>query len=174
MFMKRHFCPLSWKAGLVIALCLALVDQVTKHAITGRWALGEGQMLTSFFNLVHVRNTGAAFSILAQAGGGQRWFFLGLTVVAVGILIQGLRQKHGSGLFRLSLAAVLGGALGNGWDRLVNGYVVDFLQFHSWFLEPLFTGGYFPCFNLADTAITLGVIGLVVDECFNRRIQKPA
>jgi signal peptidase II len=157
------------KKYFFLAFLIAFFDQVLKNIVTKNWALGEGQTITSFFDLVRVHNTGAAFSLLAQAGGWQRFFFLILTFIASLILIAGIRQKQKSSFYRWSLAAILGGAWGNGWDRLVQGYVVDFLQFHWAFLEPLFIGGYFPCFNLADIAISGGVMGIIAIEIWGSR-----
>ena len=134
---------------LALAVLVILLDQITKTLIIGTFRLGDTQPVWSFFNLVRVHNTGAAFSFLAGASGWQRWFFVGLGVVASAFIIWMIR---------------MGGALGNVIDRLLHGYVVDFLQFRFSFLEPLFPGGYFPSFNLADSAITLGAICVILDE----------
>jgi signal peptidase II len=164
---------LTRKKYFFLAFLIAIFDQVSKNLVTKNWALGEGESITSFFNLIRVHNTGAAFSLLSQAGGWQRFFFLILTLIATFILIAGIKQKKQSAFYRCSLALILGGAWGNGWDRLMQGYVVDFLQFHWAFLDPLFAGGYFPCFNLADIAITGGVIGIMIIEIFGLRPSSP-
>jgi len=150
---------------LVIAL-----DQLTKLLILAQFQYGDGIHITSFFNLVRAHNTGAAFSFLANAAGWQRWFFIGLGIAAAGFFIWMLRQHAHQKLFAFAMAMLLGGALGNVIDRVWHGYVVDFLQFHWSWLSPLFPGGYFPAFNVADSAITAGAIGLILDEL--RRVRR--
>ena len=157
--------PIS--AGLLpwlgLALILVIADQFTKVLILGYYKLGDSTYVTSFFNVVRAHNTGAAFSFLADASGWQRWLFTGIAVAAVGFILWLLRSHAGQRLFCFSLACILGGAVGNLVDRLMHGYVVDFLQFHwrnQW---------YFPAFNVADAAITIGAIGLVLDELLRVR-----
>ena len=148
---------------LALAFVIILLDQVTKVLILGSFQLGDSRYVTSFFNVVRVHNTGAAFSFLAQAGGWQRWFFVGLGVVAT-IFITVMLKRHGQQtLFALALSLILGGALGNVIDRLLHGYVVDFIQVH-------YAGWYFPSFNIADSAITVGAVLLIWDEL--RRVRK--
>ena len=154
---------------LGIALGVILLDQFTKTLIVGFFELGDSRTVTSFFNVVRVHNTGAAFSFLAGAAGWQRWFFVGLGIVAAGFIVWMLRSHGGQRLFAWALALILGGALGNVIDRLLHGHVVDFLQFRFGFLEGLFPGGYFPSFNIADSAITLGAVCLVLDELLRVR-----
>jgi signal peptidase II len=149
---------------LGLALLVIVADQFTKTLILGWFQLGDSRPVTSFFNLVRVHNTGAAFSFLAGAGGWQRWFFVGLGIAASGFIVWMLRSHAGQRLFAFALSMILGGAVGNVVDRLLHGYVVDFLQFRFAVLEGLFHGGYFPSFNVADAAITAGAIGLIVDE----------
>jgi signal peptidase II len=154
---------------LGLAFALLLADQFTKALILGFYRLGDATYVTSFFNIVRVHNTGAAFSFLANAGGWQRWFF---TVVGVGaaiFIVWMLRSHHGQKLFAFSLSCILGGAIGNVIDRLLHGYVVDMFDFHWRFLSPLFHGGHFPAFNIADAAITIGAIGLILDEILRVR-----
>ena len=158
---------LTW---LGLAALILLVDQFTKVLILGYYRPGEGTYVTSFFNIVRVHNTGAAFSFLANAGGWQRWFFVGLGTVATGFIIYMLRQHGGQRLFSWALTLILGGAIGNVIDRLVHGYVVDFLDFHWRFLAPMFPGGHFPAFNVADCAITAGAALLILDEV--RRVRR--
>lgn len=155
---------------LALALLVILLDQLTKVLIVGRFAHGEGIVVTEWFNLVRVHNTGAAFSFLAQASGWQRWFFIGLGLAASALFLWMLHQHAGQRLFCFSVAMLLGGAIGNVVDRIWHGYVVDSLQFHGAWLAPLFPGGYFPAFNLADSAITAGAIGLILDEL--RRVRR--
>ena len=144
------------------ALLVLLADQFIKVLILGYYQLGDATPITSFFNIVRVYNTGAAFSFLAGAGGWQRWFFTGIGVVAVVFIVWQLRAHPSQKLFCFALASIMGGAVGNVVDRLMHGYVVDFLDFHlnNW---------HFPAFNIADAGITLGAICVVLDEL--RRVR---
>lgn len=155
---------------LGLALLVIALDQVTKTLIVGQFQLHESVRITSFFNIVRAHNTGAAFSFLASAAGWQRWFFVGLGIAASVFIVWMLRRHPEQTLFCLAISLILGGALGNVIDRLLHGYVVDFLDFHWSFLSPLFPGGHFPAFNVADSAITGGAIGLIVDEL--RRVRR--
>ena len=154
---------------LGIALLIIVADQLTKTLIIGNFELGDSRTITSFFNLVRVHNPGAAFSFLADASGWQRWFFVGLGLVATVVIVWMLKNHGGQRLFSLALALILGGALGNVIDRLLHGHVIDFLQFHCDWLAPMFHGGYFPSFNIADSAITVGAILLILDELLRVR-----
>jgi signal peptidase II len=149
---------------LGLAAIIVVTDQFTKRLILGYYQLGDSTTITSFFNVVRAHNTGAAFSFLHDAGGWQRWFFTAIGVVAVGFILWMLRSASSQKLFSFALACILGGAVGNVIDRVLYGYVVDFLQFHWSFLAPVFSGGYFPAFNVADAAITIGACGLILDE----------
>ncbi len=142
---------------LALAVLIFLADQFTKVLILGYFRLGDSTTITSFFNLVRVHNTGAAFSFLASASGWQRWFFTAVGVGAAVFIVWLLRSHGGQRLFAFSLACLLGGAVGNVVDRLLHGYVVDFIQLH-------YGGWYFPSFNIADMAITAGAVGLILDE----------
>jgi signal peptidase II len=155
---------------LGLALLVLIADQLSKTLIIGSMSLGDSHTITSFFNLVRVHNSGAAFSFLAGASGWQRWFFVGLGAVATVGIVWMLRRHAGQRLFSFALCMILGGAVGNVIDRLLHGHVIDFLQFHWGWLAPLFAGGYFPSFNLADSAITLGAICLILDELL--RVQR--
>ena len=157
---------------LGIAFIVILLDQFTKVLIVGWMQHGDSREVWSFFNIVRAHNTGAAFSFLAQAGGWQRWFFVGLGFAATGFIVYMLRQHGGQRLFAWALSLILGGALGNVIDRLVHGYVVDFLDFHWAILAPMFPGGHFPAFNVADCGITIGAALLIVDEL--RRVRRGA
>ena len=163
----------SARAPLALWLALAgfivVLDQFTKVLILGNYQLGDSVTVTSFFNVVRVHNTGAAFSFLATAGGWQRWFFTGLALVATAVIVWMLRRHGTQRLFAFALACILGGAVGNVIDRLLHGYVVDFLQVHWRWLAPMFPGGYFPAFNVADAAITVGAAALILDEL--RRVR---
>ena len=164
----------STRSGLWLWLGLALLvivlDQLTKTLIVGQFALHESVPVTSFFNIVRAHNTGAAFSFLAGASGWQRWFFVALGVAASVFIVWMLRRHPEQTLFCFAVSLILGGALGNVIDRLLHGHVVDFLDFHFQFLAPLFPGGHFPSFNLADSAITVGAVSLVLDEL--RRVKR--
>ncbi len=154
---------------LGLALILLLADQFTKVLIVGHFELGDSTPVTSFFNIVRVHNTGAAFSFLASAGGWQRWFFTAIGIGAAVFIIWMLRAHSAQRLFSFALANILAGAVGNVIDRLVHGYVVDFLDFHWTWLKPVFPGGHFPAFNIADAAITVGAIALILDELLRVR-----
>jgi signal peptidase II len=155
---------------LGLALLVIVLDQFTKTLIVGWFEHGDSRTVTGFFNLVRAHNKGAAFSFLADAAGWQRWFFVVLGLIAAAFIVWLLRSHPGQKLFCFAVSLVMGGALGNVIDRLVHGYVVDFLQFRFSVLQPLFHGGYFPAFNVADSAITVGAVALIVDEL--RRVRK--
>jgi signal peptidase II len=154
---------------LGLALMLLIADQFTKVLILGYYQLGDSTPVTGFFNIVRVHNQGAAFSFLATAGGWQRWFFTALGMGAALFIVWMLKSHPGQKLFSLAMACILGGAVGNVIDRVLYGYVVDFLQFHWSWLAPVFPGGYFPAFNIADSAITVGAITLILDELLRVR-----
>ncbi len=158
---------LPWLGWAAIVLVL---DQFTKTLILGHYQLGDSTPITPFFNIVRVHNPGAAFSFLADAGGWQRWFFTGIGIVAAGLMVWMLKSHPGQKLFSFAVSSLLGGAVGNVVDRLLHGYVVDMLDFHWPFLAPMFHGGHFPAFNLADAAITLGACCLIADEI--RRVRR--
>ncbi len=141
----------------ISAIVIAL-DLYTKHLIQQAFQFGERLTVTSFFELVRFHNEGAAFSFLADAGGWQKWFFTAISVVAVIVITYLIKKNLTQKLFCWGLALVLGGAIGNLYDRLTLGYVVDFLYFHidDW---------YWPAFNVADSAICVGV-GLLLWDSF--------
>lgn len=143
-------------AWIGLALVIALADQGTKQLIGSLLAAGETRGVTEFFNLVLVFNRGAAFSLLADAQGWQHELFVGIALAASGLIITLLLRNAGQRLFCAGLALILGGALGNLWDRIALGHVVDFLDFHA-------LGYHWPAFNLADSAITVGAALLILD-----------
>ncbi len=147
---------------LSISAVVVALDLYTKHLIQRAFEYGEHLTITSFFDLVRYHNEGAAFSFLADAGGWQKWFFSGISVIAVLVITYLIKKHQHQKLFCLGLALVLGGAIGNLYDRLTLGYVVDFLSFHvnDWF---------WPAFNVADSAICVGVTLLLIDS-----FKKPA
>jgi len=159
-FKKSGGSLLPW---LGVALIVIVLDQLFKALILGHFQYGESRYVTSFFNIVRAHNTGAAFSFLAGASGWQRWFFVGLGAVAAVFIIWMLRSHGGQRMFALALSLILGGAVGNVVDRLQHGYVVDFIQVH-WGAQY-----FFPSFNVADSAITLGAILLILDELLRVR-----
>ena len=166
--MTKH-APRSLWLWLGIALVVLLFDQFTKVLIIGSFQLGDSQPVTSFFNLVRVHNSGAAFSFLSSASGWQRWFFTGIGLVAAVYIVWMLRSHPEQTLFCFALSLVLGGAVGNVMDRLLWGHVVDFLDFHWAWLSPVFYQGHFPAFNVADSAISVGVVCLIADELIRVR-----
>ena len=154
---------------LGIALVILLADQATKLLIVDSFALGDSQTVTTFFNLVRVHNSGAAFSMLSTASGWQRWFFTGIGIVATFFILWLLRSHPTQKLFCFALALVLGGAVGNVIDRIAYGHVIDFLDFHWDALSPVFFQGHFPAFNVADSAISVGAVCLILDELIRVR-----
>ncbi|MBU6259633.1 MAG: lipoprotein signal peptidase [Burkholderiales bacterium] len=154
---------------LGLAALVVLLDQIAKAVIVRLFRLGDMHPVTSYFSLVRAHNRGAAFSFLNDAAGWQRWLFTGLGLAVSAFIVWMLRTHPTQRLFCFAVSMVMGGALGNVVDRLLHGYVVDFLQFRFAWLAPLFPGGYFPAFNLADSAITLGAICLILDELLRVR-----
>ena len=158
-FIKSPGSMLLW---LGLALLLLVADQFTKMLILDHYKLGDATYVTGFFNVVRVHNSGAAFSFLASAGGWQRWFFTGIGVTAAVFIVWMLKSHVGQKLFSFALACILGGAIGNVIDRTLHGYVVDFLDFH-------YAGWHFPAFNVADSAISIGAVCLILDEILRMR-----
>ncbi|MCO5107527.1 MAG: signal peptidase II [Burkholderiaceae bacterium] len=154
----------TMRRWLWLAAAIVAVDQLTKFAILRSFSFGERMaVVPGLFDLTLVYNRGAAFSFLAGASGWQRWFFTALGVAAA-IFIVWLLARHGSQrLFSLALALILGGAIGNVIDRVARGQVVDFLlvYWQRW---------HWPAFNVADSAITVGAVLLIVDEF--RRVRR--
>ena len=137
---------------IFLSIICFVVDQATKVWVSSAFEYREVLEVLPVFNLTLAHNYGAAFSMLASAGGWQRWLFTGLAFVASIIILGWLRRTpKGLSTFCISLTLILGGALGNLYDRIVHGYVIDFLDFHL-------MGAHFPAFNVADSAITLGAV----------------
>ena len=151
---------------LCIAAIVFLCDQISKSLILSYFRLGDGRVvLENYFNIVRVHNPGAAFSFMASADGWQRWLFTAIGLLAAVFITALIKSNASQKLFSFALAFILGGALGNVLDRVMYGYVVDFLDFY--------TGDWhFPAFNLADSAITLGAICLLLDELLRVRQAK--
>jgi signal peptidase II len=154
MATKRSASLWPW---LGIALAVIVLDQIVKAVISATFQLGELHAVNPVLDIVRAHNTGAAFSFLSNASGWQRWFFIGLGAVAAAFIVWLLKRHGGQRLFGWALALILGGAVGNVIDRVWHGYVVDFVQVH-------WHASYFPAFNVADSAISVGAALLVLDE----------
>ncbi len=162
---RRPF--LGW---LLLAVLIIGLDQLTKVGFDSTLGYGERRNVLPFFDFTLLYNPGAAFSFLADGQGWQRWLFTAIALIATVIIVRLLWKHPRQGLFCAALACILGGALGNAIDRLIHGHVVDFLLFYwqDW---------YFPAFNIADVAITVGAILLILDEILRwrreRRLAQP-
>ncbi len=151
-------------AWLLLSACVVLADQVSKAYITRHFMEFEFTRILAVLDITCMHNVGAAFSFLASASGWQRWLFIGLAgAVSIGIIIWLFRLPRGAhALLAAGLALVLGGALGNVIDRIRLGYVIDFIHFH-------WDRAYFPAFNVADSAITVGAACLLLDALFESK-----
>lgn len=154
--MLKFLTP-AMRKWLGLALLIIVADHLTKFWVTSTLDYQEAVPVLPFFSLVLVHNTGAAFSFLADAGGWQRWFFIAVGVIATIVIVRLLRRHADETRLAFALALVLGGALGNVIDRVVLGYVVDFLYVH-------YRDFAWPAFNVADSAITVGAVLLVWDS----------
>lgn len=149
---------------LGLGALVIVFDQLTKLWISSHFAYSESYTVTGFFNLLLIHNLGASFGMLNDAGGWQRWLFSGIAVAASAWIIWLLRKHQQEKLFCIALAFILGGALGNLIDRLMYGYVVDFLDFH-------WNEHHFAAFNVADSAINIGAALLLWDS-FKKKPEK--
>jgi signal peptidase II len=162
--MKERVASTShWTRWLWLSVAVIVLDQVTKHVILSVFRPGEQLTVTSFFSLVLTFNSGAAFSFLADADGWQRWLFLAIALVACAFMLW-LLKRGGSRLYCAGLALIIGGALGNVYDRIIIGRVVDFLLIH-------YEQWSYPAFNVADSAITVGAAALIIDSFRQRRAE---
>ena len=154
----------AWLSAIVVAL-----DQFVKWYVVDSFGLYEILPVGPFLDLTRLHNEGAAFGLLAGAGGWQRWFFLVLAGAIAVAIVFWLRSMpaRGQEWLAIGLALILGGAVGNAWDRFIDGYVVDYLHFH-------WGDAYFPAFNVADIGITTGAIMLIIDALLDRRRRKAA
>ena len=153
----RNPSALQW---LWLSLAIVVLDLGSKFLASSMLSYNLPVSLLPIFDLRLLHNTGAAFSFLASEAGWQRWLFVAIAVVVSGLIVHWLRQTAPQqSIQAFGYAAILGGALGNLFDRIVHGYVVDFLSFH-------YAGWYFPAFNIADVGITLGAIALIIDALF--------
>lgn len=159
MIKRRHVGATAW---LWLSLLVVLADQATKWWIMQSFDLFQRLELMPYLGLTRLHNTGAAFSFLADAGGWQRWFFVTLGLVVSVVIMLWLRRLpgRGQGMLAAALSLIIGGALGNVIDRALHAHVVDFISVH-------YQDWYFPAFNLADSAITVGAVLLVLDSLLN-------
>jgi signal peptidase II len=165
---KKDFMPkfpmLKWLWLAVLSLGL---DQASKLIIDNVMQLYESRAVFAFFNLTYVHNTGAAFSFLSDAGGWQRWLFAGLAVgMSILISVWLTRLKPNETFIAIALSLILGGAIGNLVDRLAYGYVIDFLDIY-------YGNWHWPAFNIADSAITVGVVLMLIDS-FTSKTEETA
>jgi signal peptidase II len=165
---KKDFMPkfpmLKWLWLAVLSLGL---DQASKLIIDNVMQLYESRAVFAFFNLTYVHNTGAAFSFLSDAGGWQRWLFAGLAVgMSIVISVWLTRLKPNETFIAIALSLILGGAIGNLVDRLAYGYVIDFLDIY-------YGNWHWPAFNIADSAITVGVVLMLIDS-FTSKTEETA
>lgn len=146
---------------LVLSLLIVLLDQWSKQSASSALDYGRALELAPWLNFTLMHNEGAAFSFLSSAGGWQRWLFVAISsLVSLVIALWLLRLKANEKLMAVSLTFILGGALGNLWDRAVLGYVVDFISVH-------YHNRYFPTFNIADAAISVGAVLMILDMFVN-------
>lgn len=157
--MRNGTLSLPWYG---LALLLVLLDQYTKALASSSLEYGQPEQVFWWLNFTLQHNTGAAFSFLSDAGGWQRYFFSGIAfVISIALAIWLYVLPRGQWLLALSLGLILGGAVGNLWDRVALGYVVDFVSAH-------YQNHYFPAFNLADSAISVGAVCLLLDSFISR------
>jgi len=153
----RNRPSLNW---LLLTVAVIAIDQYTKRLVTAKFELFDRMPVMPYFDLVRLHNTGAAFSFLANASGWQNWFFTGVALLVSGLILWWFfRQPPGRIVVPMGLVLVLGGAIGNLIDRIQQGYVVDFFLFY-------YERWSFPAFNVADSAITVGVMLLLFDGFF--------
>ena len=151
---------------LWVSLLVFIIDQWTKYLASGQLDLYVPNKITEFFNLTLVHNTGMAFSLLADQSGWQRYFIaIGATLIVLFLLYWLLKNKATMKLQNTGLVLVIGGALGNIYDRVVLGYVVDFIELH-------YSGYYWPAFNVADAAISMGAVLLIIDAIKNKEVNE--
>ncbi len=161
---SRNGALALWWYGL--AVVIVLLDHYTKGLASSQLDYGRPVQIFSWFNLTLQHNTGAAFSFLNDAGGWQRYFFTIIAAtISVGLVVTLSLISRENRLLALSLALILGGALGNLWDRVVLGYVVDFISVH-------YQGRYFPAFNIADSAISVGAALMLLESFVTKNTEQ--
>ena len=166
--MQSQISSLGSLKWLWITVVVVALDQITKLAVVGAFTLHEQMPLVPYFSLTLAHNPGAAFSFLSDASGWQRWFFTAIALgVSVAIVVWLKRLPSGDRWMAIALALILGGALGNVWDRMTLGYVIDFMDFYvdQW---------HWPAFNVADSAITIGAVMLGIDAIFFAKAKNTA
>ena len=159
-----------WWLWLALSTAIVVLDQLTKAAVLTTLRPGEERVVTSFFSIVLAFNAGAAFSFLGDAAGWQRYLFSAFAIAASALIVWLLR-RGGNVTYCAALSLILGGALGNLWDRATLGRVVDFLLFHNFLPRGLPGAAWldpFPAFNVADSAITVGAVLLIIDSLRQR------
>tara|TARA_B100001142_G_scaffold329602_1_gene393541 strand:- start:364 stop:876 length:513 start_codon:yes stop_codon:yes gene_type:complete len=150
---------------LTLSLVIILLDQVTKYFASHVLSMYQPIPIVPGFNLTLMHNTGAAFSFLSQAGGWQRWFFIGIaSVVSIVIIVWMNGLPKNKYWLLTALALILGGAIGNVCDRIILGYVIDFIEVY-------YGDMFWPAFNIADSAITIGAIMLIIDSLFLKEAE---
>jgi signal peptidase II len=147
---------------ILIALLIVILDFISKQWIFNHLDLGGTLIITSFLNIVHFQNTGAAFSFLSEASGWQRYFFIGISLAAIIIITRLIHQRLKQPLLCLALSFILGGAIGNLCDRSYYGFVIDFIYVH-------YEAYYWPAFNVADSFISIGVALILYDAFKNKK-----
>jgi signal peptidase II len=147
---------------ILIALLIVILDFISKQWVFNHLDLGSALVITSFFNIVHFQNTGAAFSFLSDASGWQRYFFIVVSLVAIFIIIRLIRERLKHPSLCLALAFILGGAIGNLCDRSYYGFVIDFIYVH-------YEAYYWPAFNVADSFISIGFALILFDAFKNKK-----
>ncbi|HQR10882.1 MAG TPA: signal peptidase II [Casimicrobiaceae bacterium] len=155
----------DWWKWLLLAAAVIFADRLSKMLVVNSFLRGEELPVTSFMSFVLAYNSGAAFSFLAGQPGWQRWFFTAVAIVASVFLVY-MIKRGGDRIQSAGFALILGGALGNLWDRIAIGKVVDFLLFH-------YAGWSWPAFNVADSAITVGAALLIIDSFRQKRAELP-
>ena len=164
---RSGFPPWPW-AWLGVSAFVVALDVITKQRVSEALELYRPVEVLSWLNITLAHNYGAAFSFLSDAGGWQRWFFIGLaSVVSLVLLVWLLRLPRQEGRTGLGVSVVLGGAIGNLIDRIQLGYVVDFIDVH-------FGGWHYPAFNVADSAITVGAACMIIDSFLHREPEEAA
>lgn len=147
---------------ILIALLIIILDLLSKQWIFNHLDLGGALVINSFLNIVHFQNTGAAFSFLSDASGWQRYFFMGVSLVAIIVITRLIHQRLKQPLLCLALSFILGGAIGNLCDRSYYGFVIDFIYLH-------YKVFYWPAFNVADSFISIGVTLILYDAFKNKK-----
>jgi signal peptidase II len=147
---------------ILIALLIVILDFISKQWIFNHLELGSAFVITSFLNIVHFQNTGAAFSFLSEASGWQRYFFMGISFAAIIMIIRLIHQRLKQPSLCLALTFILGGAIGNLCDRSYYGFVIDFIYVH-------YDVYYWPAFNVADSFISIGVVLILYDAFKNKK-----